>query len=666
MQNDNVNNHNFQIIAVRVDSRCEEKLRKNLSDEYYLFSNRYNVVRGRLQKNESYNNIVNSIFGARIAVHTIVGRNGSGKSSLLEILYRIINNFSAITERNLKRRAADTIYYVMGLWADLYYMIDSRLMCISCQGEDVRLLEVNDTDSIELLSASIHSPKNITQQNLADLSMQHLFYSIVSNYSVQSFVCNDYDLESSVQINARQRGQSREDIVWLSSLFHKNDGYLTPIVLNPYRDRMGAINMYTENQLTQNRLESIFIYYRKKRQSQFIQGYEFDKIEYTFDDNEVMGKFMNAHFSHGDSVTEDNLRHRLYGIFDTIREKPECYASIIWRAFGYGYPDNANSPMIRAICLYLIYKVISISSKYPSYIEYADICNVDDFDKAAEGEHAKRLKDLVKKIKKDNSHITVKIKQTLSLLDEIIRHPEQEKNLYCYTEQDYFRHISAGRKTNELQKIMEMLPPPLFKREIFLKRDSKSIPLRRMSSGEKQYLYMLSTYIYHIRNILSIQETGRVRYRNINLIFDELEICFHPEYQRQFINSLITVIKQFRFNIHCSFNIIMATHSPFILSDMPQANILYLNDGCKASNMTGMNPFAGNINDILRHSFFLERGFIGEFAQKTISSLVKYLTGKSQNSFWTKEHAKYFIDNIVGEPIIRYYLQELYEQKNDI
>ena len=110
----------------------------------------------------------------------------------------------------------------------------------------------------------------------------------------------------------------------------------------------------------------------------------------------------------------------------------------------------------------------------------------------------------------------------------------------------------------------------------------------------------------------------------------------------------------------------MATHSPFILSDMPQANILYLNDGCKASNMTGMNPFAGNINDILRHSFFLERGFIGEFAQKTISSLVKYLTGKSQNSFWTKEHAKYFIDNIVGEPIIRYYLQELYEQKNDI
>ena len=175
---------------------------------------------------------------------------------------------------------------------------------------------------------------------------------------------------------------------------------------------------------------------------------------------------------------------------------------------------------------------------------------------------------------------------------------------------------------------------------------------------------MLSTYIYHIRNLLSIQETSRVRYRNINLIFDELEICFHPEYQRQFINSLVTIIKQFGFNKYCSFNIIMATHSPFILSDMPQDNILYLNDGQKALKMNGVNPFAANINDILKHSFFLERGFIGEFAQNKICSLVNYLTGDYQKSGWTKKQAKYFIDNIVGEPIIRHYLQELYEQND--
>lgn len=660
----NVSDSIFQIIAIRIDSKCKECLRKNLLDEYYLFNNRYRVTSGKLQKNDSYNDIVNSIFGSRITVHTIVGKNGSGKSSLLEILYRIINNFSAITERNLRRRAADTIYYVDGLWADLYYVIDSKLMCISCQGEEVKLLEIDDSDYRELLSASINTHKNITQQDLAVISMKHLFYSIVSNYSVQSFVWCDYDMEQSFQVNGRKLGRPSENVVWLSSLFHKNDGYLTPIVLNPYRDRMGAINMYTENQLTRNRLESILMYYNKKHNQQFIKDYELDKIVYTFDSDIVINKYINNYFGRGDSIIEESLRHKLFRIFDIIEKQPQCYASIILRTLGYEGVFNRHSYMQNSACLYLIYKVISIASKYPSYIEYADLCKLDYFDKIVEGENVNRLIDLVHKIKKDNSHITIKIKQTQYLLDRIIQYPDLEHELNYCTEQDYFKYIYSQRAKGVLQKIMEMLPPPFFRREIYLKKNSVSIPLSRMSSGEKQYLYMLSTYIYHIRNILSIQETSRVRYRNINLIFDELEICFHPEYQRRFINSLITIIKQFGFNKYCSFNIIMATHSPFILSDMPQDNILYLNDGQKALKMNGVNPFAANINDILKHSFFLERGFIGEFAQNKICSLVNYLTGDYQKSGWTKKQAKYFIDNIVGEPIIRHYLQELYEQND--
>lgn len=663
-KNNNINNCIFQIIAIRIDSKCKECLRKNLLDEYYLFNNRYRVTSGKLQKNDSYNDIVNSIFGSRITVHTIVGKNGSGKSSLLEILYRIINNFSAITERNLRRRAADTIYYVDGLWADLYYVIDSKLMCISCQGEEVKLLEIDDSDYRELLSASINTHKNITQQDLAVISMKHLFYSIVSNYSVQSFVWCDYDMEQSFQVNGRKLGRPSENVVWLSSLFHKNDGYLTPIVLNPYRDRMGAINMYTENQLTRNRLESILMYYNKKHNQQFIKDYELDKIVYTFDNDIVINKYINNYFGRGDSIIEESLRHKLFRIFDIIEKQPQCYASIILRALGYEGVFNRHSYMQNSACSYLIYKVISIATKYPSYIEYADLCKLDYFDKIVEGENVNRLIDLVNKIKKDNSHITIKIKQTQYLLDRIIQYPDLEHELNYCTEQDYFKYIYFQRAKGGLQKIMEMLPPPFFRREIYLKKNSVSIPLSRMSSGEKQYLYMLSTYIYHIRNILSIQETSRVRYRNINLIFDELEICFHPEYQRRFINSLITIIKQFRFNQYCSFNIIMATHSPFILSDMPHDNILYLSSGQKALTMNGINPFAANINDILKHSFFLERGFIGEFAQNTICSLVKYLTEDYQNLDWTKEQAKCFIDNIVGEPIIKHYLQELYEQKD--
>ena len=53
-----------------------------------------------------------------------------------------------------------------------------------------------------------------------------------------------------------------------------------------------------------------------------------------------------------------------------------------------------------------------------------------------------------------------------------------------------------------------------------------------------------STIIYHILNLQSVEcDKNRVNYKNINIIFDEIEICFHPEYQREFVNGLINALK---------------------------------------------------------------------------------------------------------------------------
>lgn len=135
-------------------------------------------------------------------------------------------------------------------------------------------------------------------------------------------------------------------------------------------------------------------------------------------------------------------------------------------------------------------------------------------------------------------------------------------------------------------EIQEYLPPSLFcinitldKYENNTKKNEEPIPINRLSSGERQYLYTFSTYIYHILNLLSIQDSNRVRYRRMNLIFDEVEICFHPEFQRRFINELLGYIKRLGMNRHATFCITIATHSPFILSDIPQSNILYLENG---------------------------------------------------------------------------------------
>lgn len=118
-----------------------------------------------------------------------------------------------------------------------------------------------------------------------------------------------------------------------------------------------------------------------------------------------------------------------------------------------------------------------------------------------------------------------------------------------------------------------------------------------------------------------------------------------------------------------NFHFLMTTHSPFILSDIPTSNILYLSDGkVVPSNQRGfINPFSANLNDILAQSFFLKKdGFIGETAKDIVNSLYTYLVSyektDNQSISWSKENAKYAIQQI-GEPLIRESLMKLYYQR---
>mgnify|MGYP000652508126 FL=1 len=171
-------------------------------------------------------------------------------------------------------------------------------------------------------------------------------------------------------------------------------------------------------------------------------------------------------------------------------------------------------------------------------------------------------------------------------------------------------------------------------------------------------IYTITTFIYHIKNILSIQQSQRIKYRRINLVLDEVEICFHPEYQRQFVYNLINTIRRLKLNTYCAYNIIIATHSPFILSDIPKSNILYLEKGRAKDKSLFENPFGANINDILKQSFFLDKGFVGEFAKDKINSLLDYLTLGRKGS-WTEDSSMEFI-NMIEDIFMKQQLMSLY------
>ena len=232
----------------------------------------------------------------------------------------------------------------------------------------------------------------------------------------------------------------------------------------------------------------------------------------------------------------------------------------------------------------------------------------------------------------------------------------------------YFR-IRRIRSENRAS-ITKKLPPTFFVSEIFLKNveessEKKGISFKKLSAGEKQFIFTVSSILYHMENLKSVDENeeDRVKYHQVNLVFDEVELCFHPEYQRTFLSKLVGTLKRLELTNSMAFNIIFATHSPFILSDIPTDFIMYLENGKQRNGEEFKNPFGANINDILHQSFFLNHGFIGEFARKKIESLFLFLSNDEQSrEVWEEKECKHTI-RLIGEPLIKEALKTLFQTK---
>lgn len=83
-----------------------------------------------------------------------------------------------------------------------------------------------------------------------------------------------------------------------------------------------------------------------------------------------------------------------------------------------------------------------------------------------------------------------------------------------------------------------------------------------------------------------------------------LSFVFHPEYQRRFLHDLISLLTHLKLNEKFGINIIACTHSPFILSDIPLGNVLFLENGENATSNMKQKTFGANVNELLAESFF--------------------------------------------------------------
>lgn len=600
-----------------------------------------------LKKNE---NILDSdlFFDKNINIQVIVGKNGSGKSTLMDLMYSAINNFAYMFERGKERPGAEKLYFIPNLYVNLYFSISNS----EALDEEYVLICKNETVQLKKVSKLIRNfslddkEAELSDNDIIEL-IKSFFYTIVTNYSMQSFIYSNYSGKTKeYDFDSKKTIDSTKKCYWINSIFHKNDGYITPIVLNPYRYD-GYINCENELELSKERLATLFIYSKQKNEKLFAP-YSFCNMVFRLRENCLIKKY-NSIYSKLNKNTEYEEIEKDDDVLYLLNDK---IISALGEKFNFSYSKSKLQKI--AVC-YLILKIIDITLKYPNYLEYKDAISFNKEQLSIKNDEL--FDDLLEKINKDETHITKKIWRVVNFLK---LDTSEFNNSNEFSWEDYASIVGTDDAFKSLLYINNHIPPSIFDYELILNKeletdkelkkeiDKKQVNYNDLSSGELQLLQTLSVHAYHIENILSVHGNDRPKYRCLNLVFDEIEICFHPEYQRQFVQSLINMLTAMSNSYDhdrdgAFFNIIIITHSSFILSDIPKEKILFMKEGKPVQK--GLNTFAGNITEMMYESFFLT-STIGEFAENKIKQLIE--EKKEENN----------IRELIGDIVLKSLLKE--------
>ncbi len=620
----------FKIIAIKYLDECNKEhlnvLKKN-TEKIFYFEKAFNIEKESISYDSTkdiqlYN--IKPPNNLNVNVTAIVGKNGSGKSSLIELLAKTINNITYPFKDSLN---TEELILEKNLATELYYKLGDKIICLQVINEETKVFEY-------LLNKSEIGDNHISFFNILRGGRS---FSKTDFYSFFYTICINY---SHYALNSRHLGP------WIEKLFHKNDSYQAPIVFNPMRTE-GDIHINTENELAKSRLvanlfepvEEGDLGIRQLTDSQKVL-----KVKFQLD------KEKNKRFY---KEIEEHVKANDLGVYNEIQK----YIDIVYGVFGF--KNKSIGQLEKETIKYIFRKLVRIWETYPHYKKEFNLGSPRNLDI-----NIKEWKAYVKKIVNDSSHIVYKLKQAVNYLKYFPLLPK-ELNFDLNLDDLSVKIEKLAKRYPEIEKIelIELLPPPIFKTEIVVIDDLGSVSdFNKLSSGEKQQIHAINSIIYHIKNINSIESSdkGLVNYNNVNLILDEIELYYHPELQRKYLSYLLKTLSKIYLENIDSINICLITHSPYILSDLPEFYTLRLVDGKPIDNET--QTFGANIYDLMADGFFMKDGFIGEYAKDKIEELFGELYNLIESKSKIDEDEYYALKrrvDIVGERIIRTRLNDL-------
>lgn len=590
---------------------------KGLKDFEITFDNNYEIKYNRdkdtlsiNKKCEFVNNNIKNFYSIDKtkknidSVNLLIGKNGSGKTSVLEMLN--MNYFEK------KKRKS----YFDKLEIEINYMI---------------LYKSSKDDENFIFEEQYIAKKFTKRKEIEEIRIQEEIYKSQDdgNYIENTGVLKFSFKEKIMKAAMREAKFEQKNIGGLKKLT------LYKLNIGLENGSKGKIYNYLVNANKGENFENSYL------TLQIPNLYEPEKIK------EIKDKIIdvNSNESIDDlirlyDINKNNLKDTILNNYFNF-----IYSEIIWRNLSENSKTKKELKERKKELLKLLNNESSVYRKFEILLE----------------EYENSINNRIK-INKEKYQI---IEKVADLIDNIVSKIESENEMDIENKDEIIRKFKISCK-EENKEVLELLKEyddfyipkierdlidfgnSLFKEVEFIKIEEEGL-----SEGEKVKLGYFST-LYSIFN----GEFKNKKY--VTLLFDEVETYLHPEWCRRFLYELIEELGRYKGK---KFKLIFATHSPFLIADVLAKDCIYLekeNGKIEAKIHNDVKTFGANIIDLFKNTMFLESTF-GKFATEKIKGIVHKIE-KAEKYSDIKHEVDFIIDEI-GEKLISNKLKSMIESK---
>lgn len=589
----------------------------NFSSQYKF---NYNPETNELILSEKNNEYIDNFFGDNIDVTAVVGENGTGKTTLLRFIQElrsgdlIETECVIVCENNSKFCAAE-----------YRYNKENKIACIP--------LEIRNCENVD---------NSIVKRHIS------------SPFNAQRFFAGD-----------------KIRFIYLTEMFNMTQ-YTAAIAGGDDLSFASLLHEQTEFAFEEEHVNNPVVKY--------IHRITDRQIAFLSNGREFVEQF-NFNFPHEVIVSpsyDPNAFVKFYANTNGYDRKDDELIQIEAREYLNEFLNDDSLSLKKEYATAILMNVISsVSFIADTTVDEAkNLFDVLDYVKEMSGPKSawKRVYELLERIRDINRHcdeqlnsgkkpedtsynyIAVKVSKYIEFMNYL-------ENILCYkTTADKSQHAISEIKIStddNLEKVAAFFN--LYKECIsFVDFLTFSFGL---SSGETLLLNQFGKLMRLLKKdrenyYLSEEKNSDKPAQNAIIMLDEAEVSFHPEWQRKYFDAFLKFIKKNIADEGTHVQIILATHSPIILSDIPRQNTVFLKKD--ENNKTAVlednkETFAANIFSLYQDAFFMDESGIGAYAEKKLCKLIEKIHELPESGEDYKSQREEIIREIscIGDPYIR-------------